>query len=728
MANNNSEQVSFRPPDAFIQASQARQSKIKQQQYEREIANARDVAEGAHTSPEFLKGGSHNDSSKSPMIGGDAPTLQPNIQPKFANSSLKGPAKLAITSPSKTALQIEALKEKRTERRRKQDEMRRAKEGLSEHDQDMMHYGGIIAEFREDFAKQWDTLAEKVAGSRSYHKNVKIRVCVRKRPLNVREVEQSDFDIVTTKTASFPYAHVYIHEPKTRLDTSKTIRTHRFVFDNVHDHDASNEDVYLSAVKPLVKTMFKSGRVTLFAYGQTGSGKTHTVFGGNGEPGLYEYVCRDVFQRLSTSSADEQLTLQVCFFELYGQNVFDLFSSKSRVQLLEDHHGNVQVFGLREISVSSVEEMLHLVAWGAQSRSMGSTEANPDSSRSHAVFQIRLRGRSGALCGKFSLVDLAGSERGVDRGNVGKQAQFEGAEINKSLLALKECIRALHKRAGGKRGAEGTSLHIPFRGSKLTQILRDSFVGEKARTVMIATISPGSNSAEHSLNTLRYADRVKEFKRGRADMNGVEGDDPDSPDSPVSPGEMEDVASPELDSPADNLGMEQEDVEEEDDEGGGSTEGNSWEEGEDFVANSESGHGILNGESDLTHTGIAKDQHTKHPAAIPTRNMAGSAAVGGFTTSHGSSPSPHSPGAPPLTLSEEGDALIHAHLAYMAANAELARDEKRVVAFAAQEDVDMRWYAEQLESLLERRAKGDGEMRLRLAQFCRRLKAEGAVE
>jgi kinesin family protein 2/24 len=79
-----------------------------------------------------------------------------------------------------------------------------------------------------------------------------------------------------------------------------------------------------------------------------------------------------------------------------------------------------------------------------------------------------------------------------------------GAEINKSLLALKECIRAL----------DTGSSHVPYRASKLTLVLKDSFVNKKSKTVMIVNVSPAASSADHTLNTLRYADRIKE-KVGR---------------------------------------------------------------------------------------------------------------------------------------------------------------------------------------------------------------------
>jgi hypothetical protein len=109
--------------------------------------------------------------------------------------------------------------------------------------------------------------------------------------------------------------------------------------------------------------------------------------------------------------------------------------------------------------------------------------------------------------GKISLIDLAGSERGKDTSSSDRTTRMEGAEINKSLLALKECIRAL-----GRRDA-----HVPFRGSTLTKVLRDSFIGDNSKVCMIAMISPGNSDVEHTLNTLRYADRVKEL--GTDDVN-----------------------------------------------------------------------------------------------------------------------------------------------------------------------------------------------------------------
>jgi kinesin family member 2/24 len=147
---------------------------------------------------------------------------------------------------------------------------------------------------------------------------------------------------------------------------------------------------------------------------------------------------------------------------------------------------------------------METIANGLQSRTSGVTGANADSSRSHAILQLQLKNVRDQQreYGKMSFIDLAGSERGADTIDQNKQTRLDGAEINKSLLALKECIRALDLE----------KKHTPFRGSKLTQVLKDSFTGD-SKTTMIANVSPANSCCEHTLNTLRYADRVKELKK-----------------------------------------------------------------------------------------------------------------------------------------------------------------------------------------------------------------------
>ncbi|KAL7515964.1 hypothetical protein ACHAWF_000019, partial [Thalassiosira exigua] len=185
-------------------------------------------------------------------------------------------------------------------------------------------------------------------------------------------------------------------------------------------------------------------------------------------------------------------------FEIYGGRIQDLLHGRKRLKVLEDGSGEVVVSGLGELSVSGSRELLALLDRGARNRTTHATEANDASSRSHSVAQLLLRDRTtGRLRGKLSLVDLAGSERGNDTRSHDRQRRTESSDINTSLLALKECIRAV----------DSDSRHVPYRQSKLTLILKDCFAAKTARTSMIATLSPGSGSADHTANTLRYADR-----------------------------------------------------------------------------------------------------------------------------------------------------------------------------------------------------------------------------
>ncbi|OWM76478.1 kinesin-like protein KIN-13B [Punica granatum] len=327
----------------------------------------------------------------------------------------------------------------------------------------------------------------------------KIKVVVRKRPLNKKELAKNEEDIIETHSNSLT-----VHETKLKVDLTEYVEKHEFVFDAVLNEEVSNDEVYRETVEPIVPIIFQRTKATCFAYGQTGSGKTFTM-----KP-LPLKASRDILRLMNHTYRNQGFQLYVSFFEIYGGKLFDLLSDRKKLCMREDGKQQVCIVGLQEYRVSDVETIKELIEKGSSTRSTGTTGANEESSRSHAILQLAIKrsidgneSKPPRVVGKLSFIDLAGSERGADTTDNDKQTRMEGAEINKSLLALKECIRALDNDQG----------HIPFRGSKLTEVLRDSFVGN-SRTVMISCISPSSGSCEHTLNTLRYADRVKSLSKG----------------------------------------------------------------------------------------------------------------------------------------------------------------------------------------------------------------------
>ncbi|XP_030006506.1 kinesin-like protein KIF2A isoform X2 [Sphaeramia orbicularis] len=392
--------------------------------------------------------------------------------------------------------EVEKLQEKREKRRLQQQELREKR--AQEVDVNLPNYEimCMIRDFRASLDYRPLTTNDLIEEHR-------ICVCVRARPLNKKELSVKDLDVITIPSKDV----VMVHEPKQKVDLTRYLENQTFRFDYAFDENSTNEMVYRFTAQPLVETIFERGMATCFAYGQTGSGKTHTMggdFSGKNQDcskGIYALSARDVFLMLKKPNY-KKLDLQVfaTFFEIYSGKVFDLLNRKAKLRVLEDGKQQVQVVGLQEREVKCTEDVLKLIEVGNSCRTSGQTSANAHSSRSHAVFQIILR-RRGKMHGKFSLIDLAGNERGADTSSADRQTRLEGAEINKSLLALKECIRALGRNKP----------HTPFRASKLTQVLRDSFIGENSRTCMIATISPGMASCENTLNTLRYANRVKEL-------------------------------------------------------------------------------------------------------------------------------------------------------------------------------------------------------------------------
>ena len=338
----------------------------------------------------------------------------------------------------------------------------------------------------------------------------KIKVIVRKRPANHREYAQNDIDIISKERNNT----IIVKELKNKFDLTKYIEEHKFTFDRAYDENSSNQLIYNEMLKPMITAAFNKTKITCFAYGQTGSGKTYTMLGNNHikndsgpqVPGLYLLSCIDVFNFLKQNP---NLEIWVSFYEIYCNKLFDLLNNKNILQAREDGKGNICIVGLVEKNTKNIEELLDIIDFGLNSRTVGITGANLDSSRSHAILQINIKTKEKEIYTKISFIDLAGSERAVDTIDTNKKTKIDGAEINKSLLALKECIRALDLE---KR-------HKPFRGSKLTLVLRDSFMGN-CQTLMIANISPCLSCSEHTLNTLRYADRVKELRK----QNKKEGD------------------------------------------------------------------------------------------------------------------------------------------------------------------------------------------------------------
>ncbi|XP_027761917.1 kinesin-like protein KIF19 [Empidonax traillii] len=289
-------------------------------------------------------------------------------------------------------------------------------------------------------------------------------------------------------------------------------REKTFVFDMVFDHTATQEEVYVSTTKSLIEGVISGYNATIFAYGPTGTGKTYTMLGTDSEPGIYIRALDDLFKGLGATAEEVDYTVSMSYLEIYNEVIRDLLNPSSGfLDLREDSRGSIQIAGITEVSTTNAQEIMQLLTKGNKQRTQEPTAANGVSSRSHAVLQVTATQRSprkGAgeevRIGKLFMVDLAGSERAAQTQNRGKRMK-EGAHINRSLLALGNCINALSEKGGSR------AQFVNFRDSKLTRLLKDS-LGGNSRTVMIAHISPASSSFEESRMTLIYAHRAKNIK------------------------------------------------------------------------------------------------------------------------------------------------------------------------------------------------------------------------
>ncbi|KAI3696793.1 hypothetical protein L6452_29341 [Arctium lappa] len=297
-----------------------------------------------------------------------------------------------------------------------------------------------------------------------------------------------------------------------------------FTFDKVFGPKAQQRSIYDQAIFPIVNEVLEGFNCTVFAYGQTGTGKTYTMEGGMrnkggelpAEAGVIPRAVRQIFDTLEAQNAD--YSMKVTFLELYNEEIVDLLAvedysrgleerQKKPISLMEDGKGCVLVRGLEEEVVYSANDIYNLLERGAAKRRTADTLLNKHSSRSHSVFTITVHVKQATVgseevikYGKLNLVDLAGSEN-ISRSGARDGRAREAGEINKSLLTLGRVINALVEH----------SVHVPYRDSKLTRLLRDS-LGGKTKTCIIATVSPSAHCLEETLSTLDYAHRAKNIK------------------------------------------------------------------------------------------------------------------------------------------------------------------------------------------------------------------------
>lgn len=212
---------------------------------------------------------------------------------------------------------------------------------------------------------------------------------------------------------------------------------------------------------------------------------------------------RELFTQMDALNEERTFVIGISYLEVYNEQVMNLLTKSGPLKLREDSNG-VVVGGLVLKQIQNAEELFDLLILGNKNRTQHPTDANEESSRSHAIFQVHIRmtdkKTSVRRTVKLSMIDLAGSERAQSTKCKGLRFK-EGANINKSLLALGNCINKL---------ADGCK-HIPYRDSNLTRILKDS-LGGNCQTLMIANISPSSLTYEDTYNTLKYASRAKKIR------------------------------------------------------------------------------------------------------------------------------------------------------------------------------------------------------------------------
>ncbi|BFG27566.1 hypothetical protein CerSpe_138400 [Prunus speciosa] len=344
-----------------------------------------------------------------------------------------------------------------------------------------------------------------------------IRVFCRVRPLLPDDGNTTEAPVISYPTSTETLGR--------GIDLVQSGQKYPFTFDKVFHHETSQQDVFVE-ISQLVQSALDGYKVCIFAYGQTGSGKTYTMMGRPDAPeqkGLIPRSLEQIFQASQSLQAQGwKYRMQASMLEIYNENIRDLLCTSrssgadlSRTEngvcgkqytIKHDANGNTHVSDLTIVDVCSIKEISSLLQQAGNSRSVGKTQMNEQSSRSHFVFTLRISGMNEnteqQVQGVLNLIDLAGSERLSRSGATGERLK-ETQAINKSLSSLSDVIFSLAKKED----------HVPFRNSKLTYLLQPCLGGD-SKTLMVVNISPDASSVGESLCSLRFAARVNACEIG----------------------------------------------------------------------------------------------------------------------------------------------------------------------------------------------------------------------
>ncbi|XP_043462485.1 kinesin-related protein 4 [Leptopilina heterotoma] len=323
-----------------------------------------------------------------------------------------------------------------------------------------------------------------------------IKVAIKVRPLVEREVDEY-------QTLQWNVCGNTI----TPIDDSKRRGEGGFQFDHIFDMEAKNEVIFNTVVKPIINSAVDGFNGTVFAYGQTGSGKTHTMMGSINEPGIIPLAIQHMFDTIE-KTMNREFLIRFSYFEIYNEKINDLLNIENTDLKIKDENGRIFVHNCSERVTNGTKKMLDGMKWGEKNRSIGVTNMNDRSSRSHTIFKITIESREttsdsdGAIqISQLNLVDLAGSERASQTGSTGERFK-EGTHINTSLLCLGNVIKQLSE-------CQDKPTFINFRDSKLTRILQAS-LGGNSLTAIICTVTPASFGETYC--TLSFASRAKSVK------------------------------------------------------------------------------------------------------------------------------------------------------------------------------------------------------------------------